>query len=90
MRHSSGERDAEFYAQTYDASVPDWPAEIAFYREMATETKATGGSVLEIACGTGRVAIRLAHEGVNVVGRQRRFQFDSLDRVWYNNLRCSQ
>ena len=90
MPQSSGDRDAEFYVETYDDSVPDWPCEISFYRQMAAQAKAAGGSVLEIACGTGRVAIRLAHEGVNVVGRQRRFQFDSLDRVWYNNLRCSQ
>jgi hypothetical protein len=25
----------EFYAQTYDASVPDWPGEIDFYRVLA-------------------------------------------------------
>jgi SAM-dependent methyltransferase len=55
----------EFYAQTYDDSVSDWPGEIDFYRALA---KSEGGSVLEIACGTGRVAIRLAQAGVNVVG----------------------
>ncbi len=68
MNQSSSERDVEFYAQTYDVSVPDWPGELDFYREMAAEVKSAGESVLEIACGTGRVAIRLAQEGVNVVG----------------------
>lgn len=68
MSQSSDERNAKFYAQTYDASVPDWPGEIDFYQEMAVEAKRSGGAVLEIACGTGRVAIRLAREGVNVVG----------------------
>lgn len=55
----------EFYAETYDDSVPDWPGEIDFYLEMA---RSGGGTVLEIACGTGRVAIRLAQDGANVVG----------------------
>jgi ubiquinone/menaquinone biosynthesis C-methylase UbiE len=68
MSQSAGERAAEFYAQTYDDSVPDWPGEINFYREMAAGVKANGETVLEIACGTGRVAIRLAQDGVNVVG----------------------
>ena len=51
MTQFSGDRNAEFYAESYDDSVPDWPGEINFYREMAAEVKATGGSVLEIACG---------------------------------------
>ena len=59
---------AEFYAQTYDESVPDWPGEMDFYQEMAAEVRRAGGSVLEIACGTGRVAIHLAQAGVRVVG----------------------
>jgi ubiquinone/menaquinone biosynthesis C-methylase UbiE len=60
-------RGAEFYVETYDESVPDWPGEIEFYKALASEVK-PGGAVLEIASGTGRVAIRLAQEGVNVVG----------------------
>jgi len=68
MSQSPGERVAEFYAQTYDDSVPDWPGEFDFYREMAAEVKSSGAAMLEVACGTGRVAIRLAQHGVNVVG----------------------
>lgn len=68
MSQASDERSAEFYAQTYDESVPDWPGEIDFYQEMAAEAQRSGAAVLEIACGTGRVAIRLAQAGVNVVG----------------------
>jgi len=55
-------------AQLYDASVPDWPGEIDFYRELAAEAQSNGGAVLEVACGTGRVAVRLAQDGVSVVG----------------------
>jgi len=62
------ERIAEFYAQTYDRSVPDWPGEIGFYQELAAEAKRASGAVLEVACGTGRVTLRLAPQGVRVVG----------------------
>ncbi len=68
MCPSSDPRVAEFYAQTYDASVPDWPGEIDLYRELATEAKCKGQALLELACGTGRVAIRLAQDGIETVG----------------------
>ena len=55
-------------AELYDVSVPDWDGEIDFYRELAREAKARGQSVLEVACGTGRVTLRLAQEGVDIVG----------------------
>jgi SAM-dependent methyltransferase len=58
----------EYYAQTYDESVSDWPGEIDFYLELTQRPKSMGGAVLELACGTGRIAIRLAQHGVNVVG----------------------
>jgi SAM-dependent methyltransferase len=38
---------------------------VAFYRALAHET---GGPVLEIACGTGRVTIPIAQEGIPVTG----------------------
>jgi SAM-dependent methyltransferase len=38
---------------------------VAFYRALAHET---GGPVLELACGTGRVAIPIAREGIPVTG----------------------
>jgi SAM-dependent methyltransferase len=69
MTHTDNEPSPdEFYALIYDDAVPDWPGEIDFYRAMAAEAKAAGGSVLELACGTGRVAIRLAQDGVRMVG----------------------
>jgi ubiquinone/menaquinone biosynthesis C-methylase UbiE len=62
------ENPDDYYAQTYDDSVPDWPGEIEFYLGLADQVKAKGGRILELACGTGRVAIRLARPGVEVVG----------------------
>ena len=58
----------QLYAELYDLTVPDWPGEMDFYRELVQPAKAKNQSVLEVACGTGRVAIRLAEEGVKVVG----------------------
>jgi SAM-dependent methyltransferase len=68
MSEMYDERTTDFYAQTYDQHVPDWPGEINFYQELAAEAKQNGESVLEIACGTGRLAVRLARAGVNVLG----------------------
>ena len=68
MPPSSDPRAAEFYAQTYDESVPDWPGEMDFYRDLASKQKNRKEALLEIACGTGRVAIRLARESVETVG----------------------
>lgn len=55
-------------AELYDVTVPDWDGEIDFYREYALQARDRGQSVLEIACGTGRVTLRLAQEDVNIVG----------------------
>jgi SAM-dependent methyltransferase len=68
MAKFATERAREFYARTYDVSVSDWPGEIDFYRALAAEARSKGGKVLELGCGTGRVAIRLAQDGVEVVG----------------------
>lgn len=59
------------YSHLYDASVPDWPDELAFFHELTQEVIAQQGAVLEVACGTGRVAVRLAHTGVRVIGLDR-------------------
>lgn len=57
-----------FYALTYDLSVCDWPGELDFYQRLAQPVMERGGQVLELACGTGRVALRLAQHGVKVTG----------------------
>jgi len=62
------ERARAFYAETYDVTVPDWPDEIPFYRGLAHDAAARSEPVLELACGTGRVSIRLAEVGAQIVG----------------------
>jgi 2-polyprenyl-3-methyl-5-hydroxy-6-metoxy-1,4-benzoquinol methylase len=52
----------------YDAVVPPGPCE-GFYRELANRT---GGAVLELACGTGRLSVPIAEDGHEVVGWTRR------------------
>ena len=54
---ASQEQANEFYALTYDQAVPDWPGEIDFYQAFALAARESGQKVLEIASGTGRVAI---------------------------------
>lgn len=49
--------------ESYDIGEND--AGVAFYRDLARET---GGPVLEIACGTGRVTIPIARLGFTVTG----------------------
>ncbi|MFD3165388.1 class I SAM-dependent methyltransferase [Herpetosiphon sp. NSE202] len=49
----------------YDADYGDFQDDVLFYREYA---RMAGGSVLELMCGTGRVAIPLAQAKLNVVG----------------------
>ncbi len=68
MSGSASERARRFYAETYDVTVSDWPNEIDFYRGLAAKATKDGRTVLELACGTGRVAIRLAEAGATIVG----------------------
>ena len=58
-------------SELYDASVPDWPGELDFYCELAAEVAQEQSAILEVACGTGRIAARLAQTGVRVVGVDR-------------------
>lgn len=53
--------DAEFY----DVEFAARDLEIPFYRRHA---KAACGPVLEVACGTGRITLPIARDGVDVTG----------------------
>ena len=44
-------------ALMYDQGMSDWPGEIDIYQELAANVKKNGKAVLDIACGTGRVAL---------------------------------
>jgi SAM-dependent methyltransferase len=60
---------ADFYDPiAYDAGTAGVPGDIDFFLELAKESHAAGLPVLELACGTGRVAIPIAQAGVRVVG----------------------
>ncbi len=63
-----GQFVSEQEVQYYDISVPDWPGEIDFYLELARDVKMKGGAILEVGCGTGRVTLPLAQEGVAITG----------------------
>ena len=68
MDKCTDEGSTRFYVQTYDVSVSDWPGEIDFYRALIDEISVDDRSVLEVACGTGRVTIPLAQTGAKIAG----------------------
>ena len=51
--------------EIYDASFPEEIGDVPFYEDLA---RRTGGPVLELGCGTGRVVWPLAEAGLHVVG----------------------
>ncbi|AKF06264.1 class I SAM-dependent methyltransferase [Sandaracinus amylolyticus] len=66
LRHGSESHyvDARLYDHTYARRKHD----VRFYVEMAREI---GGSVLELGAGSGRVALAIAREGIDVVAVDR-------------------
>src|SRR5690242_13252024 len=52
-------------AETYDTRTSGFPGEIDFWVARARES---GGPVLELACGTGRVSWPIARADIDIVG----------------------
>ncbi len=61
----------KFLASVYDLYVVGWPNEMEFWHGQAAVEIAGDGAILELACGTGRVAAQLANSGARVVGLDR-------------------
>ncbi|MFN2567198.1 MAG: class I SAM-dependent methyltransferase [Gemmatimonadaceae bacterium] len=57
--------DGGLNVETYDARTAGFPGEIEWWVRHAV---ASGGPVLELACGTGRITWPIARAGVHVVG----------------------
>jgi len=55
----------EQFAKYYDIWYEDFTDDIEFYRQMASST---GGPVLECMCGTGRLLVPLAKDGLEIAG----------------------
>lgn len=59
-------RESRANLELYDTlHVDPMPGDVAFFRRMAGRT---GGPILELGCGTGRVTVPLAQAGFDVVG----------------------
>ncbi|MFN2205063.1 MAG: class I SAM-dependent methyltransferase [Candidatus Promineifilaceae bacterium] len=66
MKHAGGYEDYNFIADLYDYVVPyRGRPDVAFFVEAAEES---GGPVLEVGCGTGRVLIPTARAGIEITG----------------------
>jgi SAM-dependent methyltransferase len=59
-----GDVTATYYDAAYAALLGPAP-DIAFYRELA---RSAGGPVLELGCGTGRVLLEIAKQGIPCAG----------------------
>jgi SAM-dependent methyltransferase len=53
------------FARYYDADFRDYLDDLPFYQELA---RRTGGPLLELMCGTGRVLLPLAEAGYSITG----------------------
>jgi len=61
----AGETRAEALARLYDLDLSDDPGDLDLYLALAART---GGPILELAVGTGRLAVPLAAAGHDVIG----------------------
>ena len=52
-------------ARFYDHEQKEFTNDIPFYLEYAKECR---GEVLELACGTGRILVPIAKQGVKITG----------------------
>jgi len=59
----------DFYEpEVYDARAQGVPGDVEFFLGLAKEADTAGHPVLELATGTGRIAIPIARAGIRVVG----------------------
>ena len=65
VSESGADDVGEALARYYDLEVADEREDIAMYLALAS---ASDGSVLELACGSGRICVPLAAAGHNVTG----------------------
>jgi SAM-dependent methyltransferase len=61
----------ELLGAVYDLYVTGWEHEPEFWRSEAAPEIGGEGAILELACGTGRVAVPLAIAGARIVGLDR-------------------
>ncbi len=57
--------DYDIFARFYDLDTAESDGDLPFWLSLA---RRTGGPILEVACGTGRVLVPLAEAGYDVVG----------------------
>lgn len=62
------QRGEQLHASLYDAGDVGWPGELELYRRLARDAGGDAARVLDVGCGTGRIALALASDGCLVTG----------------------
>ena len=65
MTSGASDKVADALARLYDLDLAEDPGDVELYRALA---RRTGGPVVELAVGTGRIAMAVAADGHSVVG----------------------
>ena len=65
MTGSTSESRAAAIARLYDLDLSEDPGDVDLYRALA---RRAGGPIVELAAGSGRIAVPLAEDGYHVVG----------------------
>lgn len=65
MRATTPETPAGALARLYDLDLAEDPGDVELYRALA---RRTGGPIVELAVGSGRIALQLVDDGHRVVG----------------------
>jgi SAM-dependent methyltransferase len=65
MTGAASETSAAAIARLYDLDLSEDPGDVDLYRALA---RRTGGPIVELAVGTGRLAVPLAADGFHIVG----------------------
>ena len=69
--NAAGSNSAELHVLWHDLECGAYAADLPLWRELAGEAGGPPGPLLDVGCGSGRVALELARAGYDIVGLDR-------------------